>query len=254
MLIDGRESPAIQSAAINTLSLYSDPRILTSLMARWSYLGPDLRKQVVASFLTRVERFNTVLDEIESGRIRLDDLNSTELNLLRTDSDPAIRQRALRLFGPLTSHRPAVVESFSPALRLAGDANRGRELYQARCANCHSTGDSGRNLGPDLAAMRALSRDKLLSAIIEPGAELNTQYLTYVIETKSGQLRPGLLQRQNSRTVILSPPGDEDIVLPRSNIQSIQPQPWSLMPEGLETGLTPKTMADILEYILSPTR
>jgi putative membrane-bound dehydrogenase-like protein len=254
MLIDGRESPAIQLAAINTLSLYSDPRILTSLMARWSYLGPDLRKQVVASLLTRVERFNNVLDEIESGRIRLDDLNSTELNLLRTDSDPAIRQRALRLFGPLTSHRPAVVESFSPALRLAGDANRGRELYQARCANCHSTGDSGRNLGPDLAAMRALSRDKLLSAIIEPGAELNPQYLTYVIETKSGQLRPGLLQRQNSRTVILSPPGDEDIVLPRSNIQSIQPQPWSLMPEGLEVGLTPKTMADILEYILSPTR
>jgi putative membrane-bound dehydrogenase-like protein len=254
MLVDGKESPAIQSAAITTLASYSDPRILTSFMARWSYLSPDLRKQVVAALLGHVERLNSVLDEIENGRIRLDDLTPTEINLLRTDSDQAVRQRAVRLFGPLTSHRPAVLERFAPALRLAGDRNNGRDLFQARCANCHSTGDSGRNFGPDLSAMRALSRDKLLSGIIEPGPELNPQYLTYAIETKGGQLRAGLLQRQNSKTVIFSPLGDEDIVLPRSNIQSIQPQPWSLMPEGMEVGLTPKTMADVMEYILVPTK
>jgi putative membrane-bound dehydrogenase-like protein len=254
MLVDGKESPAIQSAAITALASFSDPRILTTLMARWSYLSPDLRKQVVAALLGRVERLNTVLDDIESGRIRLEDLTSTEINLLRTDSDQSVRQRAVRLFGPLMSHRTAVLESFAPALRLAGDRNNGRELFQSRCASCHSTGDNGRNFGPDLSAMRALSRDKLLSGIIEPGAELNPHYLTYVIETKNGQLRPGLLQRQNSKTVILSLLGNEDIVLPRSNIQSIQPQPWSLMPEGLEVGLTPKTMADLLEYILAPAK
>jgi putative membrane-bound dehydrogenase-like protein len=254
MLVDAKESRAIQSAAITTLTSYSDPRILTSFMARWAVLTPDLRKQVVAALLSRVERLNNVLDEIESGRIRLDDLNSTEVNLLRTDSDASIRQRAVRLFGPLASHRPAVLESFSPALRLAGDRNNGRELFQARCANCHSVGPGGRNFGPDLSAMRASSRDKLLSGVIEPSAELNPQYLTYVIETKAGELRLGLLRRQNSKTVILTPPGSEEIVLPRSDIQVMQPQPWSLMPEGLETGLTPKTMADILEYILSPVR
>jgi putative heme-binding domain-containing protein len=254
MLVDGKESPAIQSAAITTLTSYSDPRILTSFMARWSYLSPDLRKQIVAALLGRVERLNSVLDEIENGRIRLEDLTSTEINLLRADSDQSVRQRAVRLFGPLTPHRPAVLERFAPALRLAGDRNNGREVFQARCANCHSTGDSGRNFGPDLSAMRVLSRDKLLSGIIEPGAELNPQFLTYVIETKAGQLRPGLLRRQNSKTVIFSVSGDEDIVLPRSNIQSIQPQPWSLMPEGLEVGLTPNTMADVMEYILAPAR
>jgi putative heme-binding domain-containing protein len=254
MLVDGRESPMIQSAAVTTLSSYSDPRILTSFMARWAVLTPDLRKQAVASLLTRVERLNSVLDEIEAGRIRLDDLNSTELNLLRTDSDASIRQRAVRLFGPLATHRPAVVDSFSPALHLAGDRNNGRELFQARCANCHSAGQNGRNFGPDLSAMRAFSRDKLLSGIIEPSAELNPQYLAYVIETKAGELRLGLVLRQNSKTVILAAPASEEIALPRSNIQSFQPQPWSLMPEGLETGLTPKTMADILEYILSPMR
>jgi putative heme-binding domain-containing protein len=102
--------------------------------------------------------------------------------------------------------------------------------------------------------MRALGRDKLLSGIIEPSAELNPQYLTYVVETKAGQLRVGLVQRQSSKTVILGSLNDEDVVFPRSNIQSISPQPWSLMPEGLEVGLTPKTMADVMEYILAPTK
>jgi putative heme-binding domain-containing protein len=254
MLVDGKESPAIQSAAIYTLSSYSDPRIATSLLSRWSALTPDLRKQVVTALLGRVERINTVLDEIESGRIQLQDLTSTEINLLRNDSDASVRQRALRLFGPLTPHRPAVLESFSSALSLPGDRNNGRELYQARCANCHRAGENGPSFGPDLADMRVLPKNKILSGIIEPSAELHAPYLTYVIETKSGQLRPGLVQRENSKTVILSLPGSEDIVLPRSNIQVMQSQPWSLMPEGLEAGLNPKAMADVLEYIASPGR
>jgi putative membrane-bound dehydrogenase-like protein len=254
MLVDGKESLAVQSAAITTLASYSDPRILTTLMSRLSYLSPDLRKQAVAALLGRVERLNSVLDEIESGRIRTEDLTSTEINLLRTDSDQGVRQRSVRLFGPLTPHRSSVLESFSPALRLAGDANNGRQIYQARCANCHRVGDNGRSFGPDLAEMRVMGKEKLLSAIIEPNAELHAPYLTYVIETKSGQLRPGLVPHQNLKTIILSPPGGEDIVLPRSNIQDMQPKPWSLMPEGLEAGLTPKTMADVLEYIAAPTK
>ena len=213
-----------------------------------------MRKQVVAALLGRVERINSVLDDFESGRIQPQDLNSTEINMLRTDSDQGVRQRAVRLFGPLNPHRPAVLESFSPALSLPGDRNNGRALFQTRCANCHRVGDNGRTVGPDLADLRALPKDKLLSAIIEPHAELHAPYLTYVIETKAGQLRPGVVQRQNSKTIILSAPGSEDIVLPRSNIQVMQPQPWSLMPEGLEAGLTPKAMADVLEYIMSPTR
>jgi putative heme-binding domain-containing protein len=94
-----------------------------------------------------------------------------------------------------------------------------------------------------------LGKERLLSAIVQPSAELQAKYLTYVIETRNGQLRVGLLHRQNSRTVTLITPGNDELVLPRANIQSIKPQSWSLMPEGLEQGLTPKTMADLIEYI-----
>jgi hypothetical protein len=42
-------------------------------------------------------------------------------------------------------------------------------------------------------------------------------------------------------------------VWPRDNIQYLQAQTWSLMPEGLEEGLTPQGMADLLEYVFAAT-
>jgi len=252
LLLEANQSPAIQWAAIKTLGGYSDPRIVTSLLARWPGLNPTLKKQVVAALLSRVDRLDMVLAAIESGRIQPEEVNTTDVNMLRAYGDSSIRQRAVRLFGPLSPQRPAVVEGFRSALRLAGDVNHGRELYQARCANCHGMEEHGRTLGPDLADMRALSKDKLLSSIIQPNAQMQSKYITCVIETKNGRLSTGLLEQQNSRAVTLIAPNSDEVVLPRSNVESIEPQPWTLMPEGLEQGLDTKAMADILEYILAP--
>jgi putative membrane-bound dehydrogenase-like protein len=254
LLVDGNQSPAIKSAGIETLCSYSDSRVVTGIMARWSAFSPALRKLAVSAFLTRVERLDTVLSEIESGRIQPEEVSPAEVNLLRTYSDQSIRQRATRIFGPLTPQHPAAVENFRSTFRLIGDANRGREVYRARCANCHRTGDNGPKLGPDLADMRALAKERLLSAIVQPSAELQSKFLTCVIETQNGRLFIGLLHRQNPKTVTLITAANDEIVLPRVNIKTIRPQPWSLMPDGLEQGLTPQAMSDLLQYTLAPVR
>jgi putative membrane-bound dehydrogenase-like protein len=254
LLLDANQSPAIQSAAIRTLTGYSDPRVVTSLLARWQVLTPTLRQQVVAAFLTRADRVDTVLAAIESGRIPPEDVSPTEANLLRHYPDASIRQRAVRIFGPPAPQRPAALANFQPALRLVGDPNYGRELYQARCASCHHTGDNSRTFGPDLADLRALGKERLLSAIIQPSAGSQSRYLTYLIETKNGHLHLGILNHQNSKTVTLITQGLDEPVLPRANIQSIHPEPWSFMPDGLEQGLNPQAMADLLQFILSPAR
>ncbi len=38
-------------------------------------------------------------------------------------------------------------------------------------------------------------------------------------------------------------------VIPRANIAKMRSQDMSVMPEGLESGLTPQDMADLLEHI-----
>jgi putative heme-binding domain-containing protein len=62
----------------------------------------------------------------------------------------------------------------------------------------------------------------------------------------------GILRDQNPATITLQLLNGAQVVLPRANISYLQAQPWSLMPDGLEAGLTQQNMADLLEYLVRP--
>jgi putative heme-binding domain-containing protein len=78
-------------------------------------------------------------------------------------------------------------------------------------------------------------------------------YRTYVAETANGEVLIGVLRNENATAVTLQQLNWDPVVLPRANVRYLQAQPWSIMPEGMEEGLTPQDMADLLSYILGPT-
>src|SRR5262249_2594080 len=126
--------------------------------------------------------------------------------------------------------------------------------FLARCASCHRFGGEGLMAGPDLAAERVIGKERLLHAIAEPSAEITPGFSTYVMETKSGEVRYGLKRDENPETITFLQPYGTEAVWPYANISSLEEQPWSLMPAGLETGLAPQAVADLLEYILPTPR
>ncbi len=245
------QSEAIQSAALAALGRFDDPRILPALTARWRALTPRLRGDAFSALLARTNRVAAVLDVIENGRLDSADLSSTQKNFLRTHHDPEIRRRALQLLGPVPGRRPDAMQRLKPALGLKGGATRGRDIFLARCAGCHQRGPAGQAFGPDLAGARIYGREKVLTAILEPNAEVRREDLAYAVEMAEGECRVGLLRGENPATITLRPPGSEAFVLPRGNVQYLEAQPWSLMPEGLEQGLTAQNMADLIDCVLS---
>lgn len=240
-----------RAAAIAALGRYDDPLVVNGLLDRWPVLTADLRNQAVTALLTRSSRVVAVLNAVESGRIAGADLSGWQINLLRTYHNSAIGARALRLFGPAPARRPEVVERFKPALQLRGVAERGRTIFQTRCAECHQPGGAGQALGPDLAGVRVQGKQKLLAAILEPSAEVSPPYATSVLETRTGETLVGIVAEDNLATVTLRQPGGAVAVWPRLNVQSLQSQPWSLMPDGLEQGLAAQDMADLLDYLMT---
>ena len=137
---------------------------------------------------------------------------------------------------------------------MPGVATRGREIFRARCAFCHRAGGEGHRFGPDLAGAKLMGKEKMLTAILEPGLEVSPDDATYVVETRRGENVVGLMADNDTATITLRQPEGAGLVWPRLNIQSIEAQPWSLMPEGLEQGLTRETMADLLEYLMTVPR
>lgn len=143
------------------------------------------------------------------------------------------------------------MQRFKPALGLKGVAARGGEIFLGRCAACHQQNGATPAPGPDLAGVRVFGKERALSAILEPNAELRRQYLTYVVETTAGEPIIGLLRDENPTTITIQRLDRGPVVLRRTNLQYIQAQPWSLMPAGLEEGLTAQDMADLLEYVVA---
>ena len=247
------QSETVQSAALDALRNYENPALSTRLAERWQNLAPTLRNQAIETCLAREETLPSLLTEIENGRIGIKDLDSPQANFLKTHRDPAIRERAGRAFAAVDAARAGSYERFKTALG-AGLATRGQQLFAARCAKCHQMGGNRVGLGPDLAAARVRGRDQLLRAILFPGLEIEPGYMTQIIGTASGESLVGLKVNETAASITVRQANGAEFVLSRADVASIQPQPWSLMPDGLEQDLSPGQMADLLEYLMTGTR
>jgi putative heme-binding domain-containing protein len=72
----------------------------------------------------------------------------------------------------------------------------------------------------------------------------------YLVETKDGRSVTGIMQNETETSVTLRPPFGQASTLLRSNITRIQGLEQSMMPDGLEEGLSLQDMADLLQFIL----
>ncbi len=132
-------------------------------------------------------------------------------------------------------------------------ASHGHGIFLALCAGCHRLGGEGQVFGPDLAGAKVHGKEAILRAILEPNLDVQADYATCVAETKEGESLVGIKTSQNASTLTLRRLGGGPTVWLLADIQSIQTQSWSLMPEGLEQGFSLQDMADLLDYLLTTT-
>jgi putative heme-binding domain-containing protein len=104
-------------------------------------------------------------------------------------------------------------------------------------------------VGPDLTTIRNDGKAKAMVNILDPNREVAANYVAYLVETRSGESLLGILAAETATSVTVRQPFGKDTVVLRSDIKRIESQQLSLMPEGLEEGLKPQDMADLLEFI-----
>jgi putative heme-binding domain-containing protein len=253
VLTNAANSASMKKAAVAAMAKSADSKVGSDLLATWAFLTPGVRAEVVAALIQRPERIRYLLAALEKGLVNTGDLSVAQQAQLRSHHDAAIRGQAAKVLGRApTASRQSVVDAFQAAPTLTGAPANGRKIYQARCATCHKLGAEGHALGPDLATVKNAGREKLLSNILDPNREVNPIYRGYTVETRDGESLTGLIVDESAATVTLRMAGGSETVIPRAGIASMESQGRSLMPEGLEEGLSAQDMADLLEFILAP--
>jgi putative heme-binding domain-containing protein len=193
-----------------------------------------------------------LLQAIPQNLIRPSELDSNQTAFLLNHKDPQVKQLAQSLLQTTTaSERSSILANYQNALQLQGQPQTGRDIFIERCASCHRLGQEGHAVGPDLVSVRNNGRSKMLMNVIDPSLELLPQYTAYEVETNDGESFLGILIDETTHSLTLRQAFGTETRLLRDDIESISSSRKSLMPDGLETGLSPQDVANLLEYIFT---
>src|SRR6185295_6578004 len=251
-LLSPLQPHSVQAATLTSLDRVSPEWLSAASIEGWPSFTPGIREKAVEVLLKRPERTSDLLRAMEQGIVQRRDLTLMQAVALRQHSDALLRQRAVLVIGAATNtNRDETVRRFRPALELRGDPQRGKALFQQRCQSCHRLGNDGFAVGPDLAGARNGGKEKLLANILDPNVEVSPNYFAYVVETIEGDSYTGLIVNENASSVTIRQPLGIEVVVARAQLARMQASKLSLMPEGLEEGLTNGDLADLMDFIFA---
>ena len=195
-----------------------------------------------------------IIGALESRTLAAAEIDPDRLEQLRNQKDPQLRARAQRFLNaePATAHdRKATLAAFQVAITLRGWPEDGHAAFLKTCATCHRVRGEGVEVGPDLATVAGKSPDDLLLHILDPNREVAPNYVNYNVATTDGRTISGIIASESATALTLKHALGVTEVVPRERIEAFASTGLSLMPEGLEKGLTTQDLADLVAFVKS---
>lgn len=249
-LLEPRNPPAVQQAALDFFSATRSPRFAEELLNQWNSFSPAMRPQVLDGMLAQPELTALLLERVKTGDLRASEIDAAHRQQLLQHGDEKIRTQAKEAFGSeIASDRRRIVESYQAAKDLTGSADRGRLVFEKHCGACHKIADVGHAVGPDLAALTNRTPVALIESIFDPNRNVEERYRSYTIVTDDGLSHAGVLVSESASSITLLEQQAKESVLLRSAIEFLQSTGMSLMPEGLEKDLSPQNVADVIAFV-----
>src|SRR2546427_2441070 len=227
--------------------------VARTVLARWRSYSPPVKSTALGMLLRKPAFHDLLLAALEKKQLSFGELNldlEQRRRLLRRSAED-IQRRAAALFGDqeFSNRKPIVDQYLAKVLSLAGDARRGAGHFRAQCAKCHQLGGIGHAVGPDLGMAFAKAKEDLLTSMLDPNAAIDPQYTNYFVTTGKGEEIQGVIKTETPSSITLVRASGESDTILRSQIRQIRTDGLSLMPEGLEKGLSAQDFADLIAFL-----
>jgi putative membrane-bound dehydrogenase-like protein len=241
---------ALQAEAVAQWGAVGDKSFAAAVIAAWEGLSPSVRPQALAQLLRRPETLPPLLDALGTKKIPPSALDAGQVqSLLKLKDAKLAMQARAALAEVIPPSREVVTAKFAASVDVTGDAARGQSIYQRACVICHRAASQGMEVGPDLITVKNKGRAALLTAILDPNKEVAAQYMSFQVQTRSGEAYLGIIAEDTATQLTLRMPGGASKTILRADVTGSSSDGRSLMPEGLEAGLTTQDMADLLTFI-----
>ncbi len=240
-------APELAAAALKAVVAYPKEEVSASLLAGWSRYTPARRDAVLGTLLGVPFHVKGVLAAVEAKRLPASVFTGVRRRQVLAAKDPVVKAMAERLL--IVSARPEALAEATKALALKPVPTNGRTVFNAVCATCHRLDREGHAVGPDLFDIRRQTKENILFHVVNPDAEIAPAFAAYLAEAKDGRVLSGILVGDTPTTVTLRGPLGVETSILRSDLAKLESLTGSLMPTGLEAGLSKQQFADLLAYL-----
>ncbi|HEY6226744.1 MAG TPA: HEAT repeat domain-containing protein, partial [Verrucomicrobiae bacterium] len=145
---------------------------------------------------------------------------------------------------------------FDFVAKNSGDAARGEKIFKDRngvaCINCHRARGDGVDIGPDLSGIGAqFDRAALAESVLFPSRAVREGYNVIEIELNDGDSISGMIRAETEESISLQSAVGAPQTISKSKIKSRKATSVSLMPDGLEAGLSLEEFSDLISFLQS---
>ena len=271
-------SSELRREAVTAVGSLHDRNAVLDLLAAWR--SPETRPEALNALaqISDVRAVDAYLEGLGSPNSALREQCRKALGGIRDEALPLIEQRAPSLnAGTLGELRriykghsraergalfarqvatPELEDYERHALEHCGDPVRGQRVFfdesGVACVKCHALAGHGGPIGPDLTLVGAqFPRRDLIEHVLYPSRVVREGYQQIIIETRDGDSFSGLMKGETAEAVMLLDAKGELQTVPKNTITSRTASSLSLMPEGLQFGLSLDQFSDLIAFLES---
>src|SRR6185436_9392148 len=231
-----------------------DPKLADVLLGAYPRLAPELQPLAIDLIMQREPWARKLLDSVLANKLPKGVLNANHLRKILESNDRDALWAVEKAFGGIREERnpereKVVAEMGEYFREHLGDPRRGQIVFRNLCAQCHTIYGEGGKVGPDLTANGRASFEQLLSNVFDPSLVIGPAYQVTTVVTGDGRNLTGLLAEENEQRIVLRMPGEGQETVPRHNVKYTRVSKLSMMPEGVETLLEKKDLADLFAFL-----
>ncbi|MDE2642339.1 MAG: c-type cytochrome [Verrucomicrobiota bacterium] len=245
----------LRREALRGLGAFEDAKTSAAILKIYTKLDSAGKRDALTTLASRVSFAKALMAAVAQGVVKANELPADIVRHLRAHGVKDINETLDKVWGVSRSTPAAKLAEIAKYKKLLeakvnrpDNLPRGRALFQRTCAQCHKLYGEGGEIGPDITGSNRNNLDYLLTNMLDPNAEIPNDYRTTILRTKDNRVLVGVIRRSEGPSVTIATPA-EVVTVAKRDVAAIDPQNFSMMPEGLVLALKIDELRDLVAYL-----
>ena len=249
------QNEALRREALRGLGAFEDAKTPPAILKIYSELDTAGKRDALTTLASRVLFAKALMVAVGNQAVKANELPADIVRQLRAHDVKEISAQLDKVWGVSRSAPAAKLKEIAKYKKLIeakvnrpANLPRGRVLFQRTCGQCHKLYGEGGEIGPDITGSNRNNLDYLLTNMLDPNAEVPNDYRTTILRTKDNRVLVGVIRRNEGQSVTIATPA-EVVTVAKRDVAAIDPQNFSMMPEGLILALKEDELRDLVAYL-----